>query len=242
MANADQNPKACEYYDDFLEQINKPRDVEPIKRSIPIIRTLHPSFWKSSTFLTWQIIRLNEGYRNFIDNIWKNLIELENDFAIFFEEFPPEQGESIGHWIERDNKSLKLWREIETISLVHVVTEQAAGNPLTNPLELKTPIPIPYTVRFPKPCLITRVRSLPAETLFKKKGQPPKWDRNLLIYELSQAGMKNMEIARLLFGVKKSTENWPRILKHPKLVRIADIKKVIRNTVSKAYPVYQSGQ
>jgi hypothetical protein len=67
----------------------------------------------------------------------------------------------------------------------------------------------------------------------KKKGRPHNWGFNLLVYELSQAGMKDMEIARYFYGIEKSTGNFPD--KETTLVRINTIKNTVDRHVSQAY-------
>lgn len=103
-------------------------------------------------------------------------------------------------------------------------------------LMLMDPLPIPWIFRFPWPNYIARLPSSRGKgTTFR--GRPPKWAENLLIYELSQAGMKNMEIARLLFGVDKSTEYRPGNPKHPILVKIAKTKEAMKKIVLESFPL-----
>lgn len=104
-------------------------------------------------------------------------------------------------------------------------------------INLNRRIPFPYNVRFLCPWVDMYGTSIDMNySLARGKGRPQNWLINLLIYELSEAGMKNMEIARLLFGVDSSTEYWPDETKHPVLVKIATIKRAIGKTISKAYP------
>lgn len=92
-------------------------------------------------------------------------------------------------------------------------------------------LPLPWTIRFPCPMFLCEIPD--SSKARKKKGRPHNWGFNLLVYELSQAGMKDMDIARLLFGVQRSTENYPD--KESALVRIYTIKNTIGNAVSQAY-------
>ena len=97
---------------------------------------------------------------------------------------------------------------------------------------------IPYQIRFPFPRLIDGIHLHGLPMMGKGIGRHRKenWPINLLVYELSEAGMKNMEIARLLFGVEKSTEFRPDEIKHPILVKIAKIKDRVEGYVSEIYP------
>jgi len=98
-------------------------------------------------------------------------------------------------------------------------------------------LPAPHNVRFLHASVLELTTSIDKDySLVRGKGRPQNWLINLLIYELSEAGMKNMEIARLLFEIDSSTEYWPDETKHPILVKIATIKRAIEKTVSKAYP------
>ncbi len=105
-------------------------------------------------------------------------------------------------------------------------------------VDIKYPhFPAPHCVRFLHLSVAEHTTSLDKDwSLVCGKGRPQNWLINLLIYELSEAGMKNMEIARLLFEIDSSTEYWPDETKHPILVKIATIKRAIEKTVSKAYP------
>jgi hypothetical protein len=114
--------------------------------------------------------------------------------------------------------------------------------------------PIPCSVRFPLPRLLffnlrfssqfkDPVKIFPdlsfrGRDKKKERGRPPNWATNPLVYELSQAGMKNMDIARLLFGIQKSHKSYDEGLgKDPILVKINTIKKTVKKVVFQAYPL-----
>ena len=105
-----------------------------------------------------------------------------------------------------------------------------------SPGKLKSyrPPPIPWTVRFPSPSNLNEIPPWPkkGKTI---RGRPQNWGKNLIVYELSQAEMRDMEIARLLFGIEKSTEFYPQ--KDPILVRINTMKETVKKAVSQVYPL-----
>jgi hypothetical protein len=41
-----------------------------LKKIIPILLNLHPSFWEDQHFLRWQLIRLNTDYQASVEKIW----------------------------------------------------------------------------------------------------------------------------------------------------------------------------
>jgi hypothetical protein len=156
-------------------------------------------------------------------------------------EFKPSTEESIEDWrtnigdIFMDNLN---WESL--ISLLCAIEKENSEIRSLMPgwcIRGIKPSPIPWTVRFPIPFMLDRFPDWPEEGK-KIKGRPPKWAENLLVYELSQAGMKDMDIVRLLFRIDKSTEFYPD--KNPILVRINTIKKTVQKVVSQAYPFLQS--
>jgi len=223
--------------------------LEKIKESIPTIVSLRPCFWADTNFLYWQILRLNKNYQKAAEGVWKihPLGQTVNQLlylSFFFEDFPPEQKESIHVWEDRlePQSSRADWdlRSLIKISSLSQNTYPPPSPPsifryFSKSLGLGFQ-PIPHHVRFPLPILLSNLSDSPLKDFFEKKGRPPKWARNLLIYELSQAGMKDMEIARLLFGVKKSTENWPDKPKHPILAKIYKTKRTMEKIISESYP------
>lgn len=244
MQREDLGLTGLEYSHKLIEQIKKPANIETIKQSIPIIQSLDPSFWDDANFLTWQIIRLNRKYQEFILRLWgKKSKKLVYKLDLFFEDFPPLPGESFEEWNDRlENYCFdyieKIFEHITspennkglTISKKNFSLFLKSLNKLFN---VKF-VPIPHTIRFPSPVLLSDFAHYPMERLFKKKGRPTNWGLNLLVYEFSQAGMKDMQIARLLFGVGSSTY----LDKHPALVRIENIKKTIGKVVSQAFPLF----
>jgi|GEM_PF-1337872 hypothetical protein len=258
-----------------FEELDKSGNIEAIKRSIPIIQDLHPSFWDDICFLTWQLIRLNKDYQKFTAKIWSipALGHTVDYSGIFFMDFLPLPQESYDDWCQRfDNLILgrkcvenlhdddlyrQLYKLIITLKnydrLVYLLRKNKHHG-ISDSFLMKYFIefrPIPYSVRFPLPRLLffnlrfssrfkDRVKIFPDPSFRgrrkeRERGRPQNWATNLLVFELSQAGMKNMDIARLLFGIEKSTNHWPD--KHPILVRIDDIKKTVQKAVSKAFPL-----
>jgi len=107
------------------------------------------------------------------------------------------------------------------------------------------PSPVPWVVRFPHVFFLDNIPPWPRKGQ-GMKGRPQDWALNLLVYELSQAGMKDKQIAsflrtecpEMLFGEIKNYQG--KSDKDPFLVRINDIKKRVKNIVSKAYPFPES--
>jgi hypothetical protein len=97
------------------------------------------------------------------------------------------------------------------------------------------PPPIPWIFRFPSPGDLALLPTFPGEGK-QIRGRPSNWAENLLVYELSQAGMKNKQIAELVLGVEK----FYKIDKDPIYVRINTILRTVEKVVSKAYPFPES--
>jgi hypothetical protein len=98
------------------------------------------------------------------------------------------------------------------------------------------PAPIPWQIHFPHTFFLDKLPPWPEKKA--RRGRPQDWALNLLVYDLSRAGAKDMEIDRLLFDLKKSTETY--LSEHQVLVRIATIKKTVYEAVSNAYPILHS--
>ncbi len=135
-----------------------------------------------------------------------------------------------------------LKAEVDPDGDVVIAEMQTAGKLETvriNPATLGSmrPPPIPWQLHFPHEFLLNKLPHWPEEGM-TKRGRPQDWALNLLVYELSKAGAKSMEIASLLFDAKKSTETY--LSEHQILVRIATIKKTIHKAVSSTYPIPQS--
>jgi len=95
--------------------------------------------------------------------------------------------------------------------------------------------PIPWVFRFIPRGYLDKLPPIPGFGYGKRRGRRIEdWAKNLLIYELSRAGLKDMEIARLVFGVEKSTE-WSAP-KHPILVKISKVKEAMKELISQSYP------
>lgn len=215
-----------------FELLKKTYDLGQIKESIPIIKNLHPSFWESPNFLTWQIVRLNTDYQTFIVKLWGNipLWEDMDSLNFFFMNYSPLPQESFDDWEERFGDDDMNYFDRFAFSLTQNYKEYFNSFPKYTRFKFA---PIPHTVRFPLPILLLIFPYLTVgRAYFKPKGRPQDWATNLLVYELSRAGMKNMEIARLLFKVEKSTGKWPD--KHPILVRIDTIKETVKKAISKS--------
>ncbi len=228
--------------DEIIHKLQETPDITAIVRDIPVVRGLDPSFWKDQGFLTWQVIRLNENCRNNILRSWKSP-QLHNTsilphLAFFFTNYAPAPNQTIGDWQKRldletgiisDRLRLILYRKSlpnESYPILPFSTFKV----FRKSFNLSIP-PISYHIRFPLPILLTEF-NLP---LGKGRGRPRHWAEDLLIYELFKAGKKDMEIARLLYGAKSST-NGKVGFKHPALVEIGRIKKEMEVLVSQSYP------
>jgi len=200
-------------------------------------------------------MRLNKKYKDDVDAYWKDRLPLDSvytqdpnlknklhyewvskkfkdpkylyeDIQSFYKDFPPDAGERYLDWMDRLGRFndqflygiLGMW--LLGCDLVWLIDRNNFGKTL----------PLPWTIRFPCPMFLYEIPG--SRKARKGKGRPQDWGFNLLVYELSQAGMKNMDIARQLFGVKKPPGS---IYKEPTLVRINTIKKTIGEAVSQAY-------
>jgi hypothetical protein len=252
-------------------------DLEAIKRDIPLIENLHPSFWRNPNFLNWQLLRLNEKYQKDVDALWYRVwtwfARKKTDKTtpinreLLYKRFPPVPPEAFEKWREDTlnmenyiilekafnaftdfppypGETFQQWYDSQYYNRNHPATQwYRADNLLSLPerLDLAEPPPIPWVVRFPLPHFLENIPSRPP-----KRARPQEWALNLLVYELSQAGLKNAEITKLLrksgkllFGVVKSYKGTSD--KDPLLVRIYDIKKKrIEKEVFEAYPLSKS--
>jgi hypothetical protein len=192
---------------------------------------IHKNFYPNPevNFLAWdELIRLSEC----VEEIWHTrpggyFIEILNSESY---EFDLSHIESWGGPISR-----AVYDSKREAVLVTGGREEIELNP--GRLLWIEPCPIPWAIRFP---LSIYLYSLPPWP--EKMGRPQYWGLNLLVYELSQTGMKDGQIAHLLrrsasnllFGNVKSYSDSSD--KDPLLVRIADIKMKVKEAVSQAYP------
>jgi hypothetical protein len=202
---------------------------------VPVFINLHQSFWENQQFLEWQLIRLNAEYQKSVEDIWHDRWtragiteqqQIEKYFFDFRDCIPGKVAtyqtwESAG-WLEEDkNGKRRFGIEVAKLKAMWKVDFP----------------PIPWIFRFTARGYLDQLPLISGYGSVRlKRGHPIKdWAKNLLVYELSEAGMKNMEIARLVFGVEKSTENWPAEPKHPILVKISKVKKTMKKIISESY-------
>jgi hypothetical protein len=166
---------------------------------------------------------------------WFDRVGFDNSFRIielYFNSFgdaSPIPQEEFKMWCDRTSGHT-VFPATAYPTVVDFFSEQ--GKILILPVELHrvTPPPIPWTVRFPTTYFLNKIPPWCNEGKIKS-GRPPKdWASNLLVYELSQAGMKNMEVAKLLFR-----ERSEKLDKDPVLVRINTIIKTVEKAISHAY-------
>jgi hypothetical protein len=206
-----------------------------LKKTIPIFLNLHPSFWENQHFLRWQLIRLNTEFQTNVEKIWRDrwisaeITEQQQIEKYFFDfrdcvprKIDTYQTWKFTGWVEKDKNGERRFG----IKVAELMGKWKINFP-----------PIPWVFRFTPRGYLDQLPLIPGYGNDRPpRGRPIQdWPRNLFVYELSQAGMRNMEIARLLFGVKKSTENWRHQPKHPVLVKIARVKKAMEKLVSESY-------
>jgi hypothetical protein len=244
---------------DIFFHRNKTAHLNKIIETIPLVQQLDISFWEDRSFLRWQLMRLNKVYQEDVCKVWKKYLRYEDlkrrsaivDFFSSFGEHPPHPQASFMDWVEAQNEPGESYDEqgisgdipdLETYLRARREYLKKEEKVLRDSFELEEkddswelmlmdPLPIPWIFRFPWPNYIARLPiSRGKGTTFR--GRPPKWAENLLIYELSQAGMKNKQIAELVLGAEK----FCRMDKDPIYVRINTILKTVEKAVSKAYP------
>lgn len=203
-----------------------------LKKMIPILLHLHPSFWEDQHFLRWQLIRLNEEYQRTVEKIWRDRWtraeiteqqQIEQYFVYFSDMIPrPPKSEIFLTW-----GSITGWEIKDKDGKIHLPIRTAQ---LMKKWNVDFP-PIPWVFRFTPNGYLQQIP--PAK---RERGhQVENWAKNLAVYELSQAGMKNAEIGRLLFGMDKSRISVFNTT-HPILVEIAKIKKRIKKKAAKSFP------
>lgn len=210
--------------------------LDHLKKTIPILLNLHRSFWQNRHFLRWQLIRLNTEYQAAVEKIWRDRwtharkIERQEIEELFFDfhDCIPRKIDTYRTWeFAGWSKDDKIGKRRFGVQIPELKAMWKVNFP-----------PIPWVFRFIPRGYLNQLPRIPGYGYGKPRGRPIKlWAKNLLVYELSQSGMKNMEIARLVFGVKKSTEYWLKTPKHPILVKIAKVKEAMNEIISKSYPL-----
>lgn len=198
-----------------------------LKRTVPTFLNLHPSFWENPYFLRWQLTRLNTKYQARVKKIWREKWiqagmterqEIEQYFFDFRDCFPRkiDTYETWGFtgWIT--DKGGKRYFGVTVFELM-------------KKWDVDFP-PIPWVFRF-----IPEGYLLQMAPVQSRPGRPMEnWANNLCVYELSQLGMKDTEIAKLIYGINKSTEYYPD--KHDILVKIFKIKKSLKTVITDSLP------
>ncbi len=206
--------------------------IQKIKNAIPSIKSLHPT-WNCAEHIGWQILRLNQAYREAVERHYEKKFRfqywLSKDKGShshmsypLFVDYPPLPQEPFPDYEKRVTASVED----------NIISQKG----LFRGVKVDKNDLIPYSIRFPCPLIRPLLPLHKFKSLMTRKGTPIKdWSQNLLVYELSLAGMKNAEIGRLLFqmGSSRWSVGDP---KHPILVKIAKIKKSIGGIVSQCYP------
>jgi hypothetical protein len=235
----------------ILRKLEKPLDLEAIEKHIPLIQHLDVSFGKSPGFLLWQILRLNRDYQSYCLDVWRNaqLRGITNCFNFFGLDYPPLEGETFLQWNDRLNGPttetfLRFCRYLGSFSRKYWEKHYEKYPQYFYYLFIADVLPIPYYIRFPFPFFIGYPQnSLLIKWRYSIKGRPQHWALNCLIYELSQSGVKDKQIANLLRSkcpdmlwgfVKQYTEN---LGKDPLLTRINTIRKTMDKTVTSIFDV-----
>jgi len=82
---------------------NMPADIGEIVKLIPVLKSLHTSFWEDPVFLNWQITRMNRCYQEHSMSFWRSLDkgDLVKYLDFFFIDFSPGRGETFDEWKDR---------------------------------------------------------------------------------------------------------------------------------------------
>lgn len=180
-----------------------------------------------------------------MDDFWRDYWPWENfsggsedqeffkkNILVYYKDFVPRIGENVNEWKRR----LRL-NKLTNSFLENVVDTE---NNLKFRLGLinrylfkcEDIFPVPWFTHFPFPAFLYEI-FVPNDCMpASRRGRRQDWPKNFLIYELSKAGMKNWEIAYLLFGTEKI--KYPD--KDPFSVRINVIKKELDKLISSIYP------
>ena len=177
------------------------------------------------------------------ENLYGTKEEILEEFDIFID-CPPRSAETFGHWYKKEDFDPEL-RAGEHPALISKFDRDFMRNVDFNQgISFSSDLwPIPWQIRFPSRYLLNHIPAWPQKK--PKKGRPLDWALDLLVSELSQANMKNKEIAtllrasasKLLFGEVRAYKGTSD--KDPFLVRINDIKKRVKKILSKVYPLRQ---
>lgn len=210
------------------------REIQEIKSVTPLIRNLHPS-WNCPEHIGWQILRLNRSYRQYVLKFHPVIVMGSITIPGISRFTPPDPR---AHAIFRDFFPIpqESFQDYETRVTRYVEEMVAHQVGLWRGFKFDKNALIPHTIRFPHPWIrpLLPLHKLSALTI--RRGHPQDWLLNLLIFELSQAGIKNAEIGRLLFGMKKSRPSASEP-KSPILVRINKTLKQTEKIVSESYHI-----
>jgi len=157
---------------------------------------------------------------------------------IEFLPFPGETFEKWSHRVGSNNDAQYEGMGLIAKAIFDSIEEKSLDNPIIKEtlrdLNEEKSVWLPYIhpdVRFPLPLLLELIPS----RLIKARGPIQNWPRNLLVYELSQKGIRDTDIAVWLFGMqKKPYRGQPgknRLLSH-----IDRIKRTVSKSVDKALP------
>ena len=197
-------------------------EIQEIKGVIPLILSL-PTSWNCPEHIGWQMLRLNKKYRQDFDQLYRDHRNVGSN-QFLFGEFPPREQEAFEDY------------EIRATELAQDLFASQAG--LWRGSKIDRNALIPYFNRFPNPLIRPLLPLDKLRAHLTRRGHPTNWLKDLLVYELSMAGVRNAEIGRLIFKIGSSRPSAGNP-KHPVLVKIAKIKKTIEKLVE-AYLITKS--
>jgi hypothetical protein len=237
-------------------------DADRIRTFYRFIVNLHPSFWQNPKFLRWQLMRLNEQYQRDFDDVSEvyNEFFTANDMIDVVKnvlpeinklnkDFFPGPNESFEEWSDRlsverpyeheftDLHKLEIWEvykdensPFDYIGFRDINGKRLLVSPLTF-LQMN-PLPIDYLVRFPLPYFLDTLPTWEDKDK-KKKVEIRNWALNLFTYEMSQAGVRPIMIAKTIYNENITYKNG----KPKEFDQMRVNKRTIAKPIFNSYPL-----
>jgi hypothetical protein len=139
----------------------------------------------------------NSSKPSFADILYSQRFRIDDVFKIIGD-FPPRPQQTFVNWHEECSRvsnihldlicTLRFFKDMDGVVYKIEV-------PFENP-QLFSPLPLPWFIRFPLPFFLDKIPPWPPEWITETRRQD--FALNLLVYELSQAGIKPKRLADLL--------------------------------------------
>ena len=149
------DPETAELVRGELEKRNKRKEnPRPLGDETEDLLTIHPSFWMNPNFIRWQLLRRNNNYRSWADELFFNNYDFFNNrFPSLFKGYRPKEGQSILDWGSRVQRDT-----LKTLTDLDMQWEVTAKSVVWPKIPKSLPdrwLPIPFEISFPHPRLLS---------------------------------------------------------------------------------------